>query len=145
MRIRKFFTKEDQELIVRAIAEAENETSGEIRVHLAAKCKGDVLDSAAHVFKKLKMHKTESRNGVLLYLAIKDRKFAIIGDAGIHNKIPDGSWDNIKEQMSLHFSKGELITGLKEGILMIGEHLKEYFPILPENKNELPNDISFGK
>jgi len=142
---KKFFTKEEQSSVVKAITEAEKETSGEIRVHLADKCKGDILDSTAHVFKKLKMHKTEQRNGVLIYLAITDRKFAIIGDVGIHSKMPEGCWDQIKEKMSIHFKKGEIVSGLIEGIILSGHRLKEYFPVSPDDKDELSNEISFGK
>ena len=145
MNIKNFFTKEEQAAIVQAISDAENETSGEIRVHIADKCKGDVLDSAAHVFKKLRMHKTELRNGVLVYLAITDRKFAIIGDVGIHNKMPEGCWNQIKEQMTKHFLNKDFEKGLIDGIILTGHRLKEYFPVNSGAKNELSNDISFGK
>ncbi len=144
MNPKKFFIKEEQASIVQAIAEAEKETSGEIRVHLTDTFKGDVLDAAAHIFKKLKMHKTELRNGVLIYLAITDRKFAIIGDVGIHSKVPEGSWHRIKEHMTVHFLNNEFAAGLKEGVTQTGHLLKKYFPSLPDNKNELSNELSFG-
>jgi len=144
MNPKKFFTKEEQLSIVQAISDAENETSGEIRVHLTDHCKGDVLDAAAHMFRKLKMHKTELRNGTLVYLAIHDRKFAIIGDVGIHSKVPEGCWAQIKEQMAAHFSKNEYLNGLREGVTLIGHQLKAYFPLVSGHKNELPNELSFG-
>ncbi len=107
-------------------------------------CKGDVLDNAAHVFKKLKMHKTALRNGVLIYLAVDNKKFAILGDAGIHSKVPENFWDQVKETMAAHFSNGDFTTGLTQGIHMAGEKLKAYFPIMANDKNELSNEISFG-
>lgn len=144
MGVKTFLTKEQQSAIVQAIVEAEKATSGEIRVHMESSCKGDVLDNAAYVFKKLKMHKTALRNGVLFYLAVNDRKFAILGDAGINTRVPDGFWDQVKETMVAHFGKGDFATGLTQGILMAGEKLKAYFPIMANDKNELSNEISFG-
>jgi uncharacterized membrane protein len=107
-------------------------------------CKEDVLDRATHIFKKLEMHKTDLRNGSLIYLAVKDRKFAILGDVGINTKVPAGFWDEIKTLMASHFVKDEYEAGLTAGIRMIGEKLKTYFPIMPDDKNELSNEISFG-
>ncbi|MFW5754852.1 MAG: TPM domain-containing protein [Marinilabiliaceae bacterium] len=138
------FTKEQRKQITDAIKEAELNTSGEIRVHIEKRCPEDVLDRAAFWFKKLKMHKTEKRNGVLFYLAVKDRKFAIIGDAGINAVVPEGFWDNIKETMAGHFIEGEFTRGLSEGILMSGEQLKKHFPYQSDDVNELSDDISFG-
>jgi uncharacterized membrane protein len=139
------FTKEEQARIVGAIKSAENKTSGEIQVHLENHCKMDVMDRAADVFAILKMHKTNLRNGVLFYMAIKDHKFAILGDAGINQTVPDDFWDDIKEHMMVHFSQGYITDGLCEGILMAGEALKEHFPIQDDDINELPDEISFGK
>ena len=139
-----FFTKEEKDAIKEAIAEAELNTSGEIRVHIESKCKSDLLDRAAYIFEKLAMHKTEKRNGVLFYLAINDRKFAILGDAGINKVTPDNFWDNIKEKMSGFFKEGKFTDGLAEGIKMAGEQLKSHFPYQEDDVNELPDDISFG-
>jgi uncharacterized membrane protein len=144
MGAKKFLSKEQQTSIVQAIVDAEHATSGEIRVHLESTCKVDVLDRSAYIFKKLNMHKTELRNGALIYLAVNDRKFAILGDAGINAKVPDGFWDEIKAIMASNFTKDAYVTGLTEGIRMIGEKLKAYFPIMPDDKNELSNEISFG-
>jgi uncharacterized membrane protein len=124
---------------------AEQKTSGEIRVHIDSKCYGNVLDRAAQVFAELNMHQTKLRNGVLFYLAWEDRKFAILGDAGIHAVVPDDFWDNIKIRMQLKFRAGQFKEGLCEGIQMAGEQLKEKFPIAEQDVNELSDKISFGK
>jgi uncharacterized membrane protein len=145
MNTRKFFTEQDQQAIKEAIVQAERNTSGEIRVHIENSFKGDVLDQAAFIFKQLKMHETEQRNGVLIYLSIKDRKFAIIGDAGINARVPEGFWDRIKEIMTGHFRNGKFTEGLVEGINLAGEKLVEFFPYLKNDTNELSDDISFGK
>jgi len=145
MNVRKFFTEQDQLAIKNAIVQAEKDTSGEIRVHIEDTFTGDVLDQAAFIFKKLKMHKTEQRNGVLFYFAIRNRKFAIIGDAGINAKVPEGFWDRIKEIMTEHFRNNRFTEGLAEGIKLAGEQLIEHFPYLQNDTNELSDEISFGK
>jgi uncharacterized membrane protein len=145
MNVRKYFSEEDRQIIIDAIRAAEFNTSGEIRVHLEKNCKGDVLDRAAYIFEKLEMHKTELRNGVLFYLAAEDRKFAILGDAGINHKVEDNFWEEIKIVMSGYFKDGEFAKGLSLGIEKAGEKLKEYFPYKKEDINELPDEISFGE
>jgi uncharacterized membrane protein len=139
-----FFTDDEKKKIAEAIKVAELNTSGEIRVHVEGQCKADVLDCAAYWFKKLKMHQTERRNGVLFYLAVNDHKFAIIGDAGINSKVPDNFWELIKEHMKSRFVQGQFADGLTEGILMAGEQLKAHFPYQDNDTNELTDDISFG-
>lgn len=139
-----FFSKEEKALIKSAVQEAELNTSGEIRVHIENRCREDVLDRAAWWFAKLEMHKTEKRNGVLFYLAVKDRKFAILGDAGINAVTPEDFWDRIKEKMLAHFRESRFAEGLREGILMAGEQLKAHFPYQKDDVNELSDDISFG-
>ncbi|MBN1987974.1 MAG: TPM domain-containing protein [Bacteroidales bacterium] len=138
------FTKEQQQRIVKAIEQAELNTSGEIRVHIENSCKTDVLDRAADVFALLKMHKTQLRNGVLFYFALSDRKFAILGDAGINSKVPNNFWDSIKEEMLVFFKQNDITSGLEKGILLAGEKLKEHFPLQKDDVNELSNEISFG-
>jgi len=140
-----FFTSAQKERIANAIREAELNTSGEIRLHVESDCKTDVLDRAAYLFKKLHMHETELRNGVLFYLAVNDRKFAILGDAGINQVVPGNFWDDIKEKMLNCFKKGEFTEGLVEGIQQAGEKLKAHFPYQSGDINELNDDISFGK
>ena len=144
MKASSFFTKEQSTHILSAVQEAEKATSGEIRVHIESALDGDVLDRAAWIFKKLDMHKTAERNGVLFYLAVTSKKFAIIGDAGINAKVPEGFWDNIKGDMENEFRAGNFSEGLSKGILMAGEKLKEHFPYQRNDVNELSDDISFG-
>ena len=141
----KFFTSEQKQQIISAIKGAELNTSGEIRVHIENHCKKEVLDRAATVFAALKMHKTKLRNGVLFYLAIKDHKFAILGDGGINAVAPDNFWDNIKEMMQHKFKENEFTEGLSSGIKMAGEQLKAHFPYQSDDINELDDDISFGE
>jgi uncharacterized membrane protein len=145
MSVENFFSSEEKKRITDAIAEAEKNTSGEIRLHAEGHCKIDVLDRAAYVFKKLDMHQTEKRNGVLFYLAVHDRKFAIIGDAGINGVVPTNFWDEIKETMLGFFKEGKFTDGLVNGILMAGEQLKANFPYNKGDVNELSNEISFDK
>ncbi len=141
----KFFTPEEQVLILRAIKEAETNTSGEIRVHIESKCKEDVLDHAAYFFEKLNMHETKLRNGVLIYLAVDDRKFAILGDVGINQVTSETFWDEIKEEMLILFREQKFTEGLIIGIKMIGEALKVNFPYQNDDVNELSDEISFGE
>ena len=145
MSIKNFFTEEQKHTIQKAIADAELNTSGEIRVHIDEKCKEDVLDKAANMFHQLKMDATELHNGVLFYLAVKDHKFAILGDKGINEKVPPDFWDHIKTTMMAHFKQHEFTEGLSKGINMAGEKLKIHFPLHHNDTNELSNDMSFGK
>ena len=144
MQASKFFSKEQKELITKAVREAELNTSGEIRVHIETRCKGKALDRASYIFEKLHMHKTAQRNGVLFYLAIDVHKFAILGDAGINSVTPDDFWNIISEKMAGLFGEGGFTEGLVTGIQMAGEQLKEHFPYETDDVNELPDDISFG-
>jgi len=144
MTVEKRFTEEEKLLIQNAVKMAELDTSGEIRVHIEMKCREKVLDRAAYIFKKLEMHKTKLRNGVLFYLALVDRKFAILGDAGINMKVSDNFWDNIKEECLSYFQDGEIAEGLSVGIKMAGKQLKEHFPYQDDDVNELSDEISFG-
>jgi uncharacterized membrane protein len=143
MKASSFFTKEQQDHIHAAIMEAEQATSGEIRVHIETSVAGEALDRAAWIFKKIGMHKTENRNGVLFYLAVNSKKFAIIGDWGINARVPEGFWDNIKSDMEKDFSEMRFTQGLAKGIRMAGLQLKEHFPRSKDDVNELPDDISF--
>ena len=140
-----FFTPEHQEQIVAAVKQAEKNTSGEVRVFLENKCKEAVLDRAVQVFNVLGMQKTELRNGVLFYLAVKDHKFAVIGDKGINDKVPANFCDNIKDHMKACFVEGRFADGLSDGIQMAGEQLSTHFPFQKDDKNELSDDIAFGE
>jgi len=145
MSVENFFSKEEKKQITDAIAEAEKNTSGEIRLHMEGHCTIDVLDRAAYIFGKLKMHETAQRNGVLFYLAVHDRKFAILGDGGINRLVPSTFWDEIKETMLGYFKEGKFTDGLTKGILMAGEQLKANFPFHKDDVDELTNEISFDK
>ena len=145
MKASTFFSKEQQEQILTSVKEAELETSGEIRVHIETSFKGDVLDRSAWLFKKMGMDKTAEHNGVLFYLAVSDRKFAIIGDAGINAKVPAGFWNEISELLKKNFKEGKFTEGLSEGIIMAGDQLKTHFPHRLDDINELPDEISFDK
>jgi len=145
MSVQKYFTEENKLQITNAIRVAETNTSGEIRVHIEKSCKGDVLDQASYVFEKLAMHKTELRNGVLFYLAVEDHKFAILGDAGINQKVPEDFWVKIKELVISKFKDADFAGGLSEGVVMAGEQLKQHFPYQEDDVNELSDEISFGE
>ena len=138
------FNEERQELLEQAIARAEKMTSGEIRLHIEDHCKEDVLDHATFIFDELQMEKTRERNGVLIYLAYLDHKFAILGDVGINQKVPENFWEDIKENAIAHFSKGDFMTGLLETIHQSGKSLSAHFPLADDDTDELDNTISFG-
>lgn len=141
-----FFTKEEEKQIIYSIREAEKNTSGEIRLHIEKKCKGgNVLDRATNVFHILKMNKTAQQNGVLFYLATKDKQFSVIGDKGINEKVPDDFWEEVKKETIEAFKNGDFCEGLSKSILKAGEKLKAFFPYQQDDKNELSDEISFGK
>ncbi|CEN37084.1 TPM domain-containing protein [Capnocytophaga cynodegmi] len=144
-RIEDFLTSQEEKEIIEAIRVAEKTTSGEIRVHLESKTSTEPLERAVEVFHLLKMDTTTQRNGVLFYFAVQDKKFAIYGDEGINKLVPADFWETTKNQMRLHFQKGQFCQGIIEGILKAGEELKRYFPYQKEDVNELPDDISKGE
>lgn len=138
-------SKADQALIVKAIESAELNTSGEIRVHIESQCKGDAVERAVYIFNKLKMFQTKERNGVLIYLAVNSRKYAIIGDTGINAKVPENFWDDVKTKMLNYFASGDIVPGLTLAVCMAGDKLKEFFPYKSNDVNEQSNEISFGE
>ena len=140
-----FFTPQEQEDIKLAIMNAELDTSGEIRVHIENTVTGEVMDRAAYIFRTLGMNKTELRNGVLIYVAVRNRRLAIIGDSGIHSVVPENFWSDIKADMLNHFRENRFTDGLIEAIAATGIQLKKHFPHHSNDVNELPDDISFGK
>ena len=142
----EIFNQEEQEKIEHAISLAENLTSGEIRLVVERRVHDkEAIDLAKDYFEKLKMHQTALRNGVLIYLATDDHQFAIIGDAGIDQKVPEDFWESTKDLMLGSFRKGDYVSGLIAGIEKAGEQLGRYFPGRSDDVNELPNDIYFGK
>jgi len=138
-----FFSKQQQEDIRLAIINAEMNTSGEIRVHIEKDCKTNPIERAIFVFNKLKMNKTAERNGVLIYLAVNCRKFAIIGDAGINSVVPENFWEEIKTNMVVEFKKSNFVAGLTYAIEQAGIKLKDFVPRAKNDINELSDDISF--
>ena len=132
----------DRDRIVQAIGVAEKETSGEIRVHVQPSVRGaDIQTVAARTFERLGMTKTALRNGVLLFIASDDHRFAILGDRGIHEKVPPGFWDEIAAKLTIRFKNGEFTDGIVDAITAAGEKLKQFFPRAADDVNELPDDI----
>lgn len=142
--VKNFLTDAHKEKIIAAIKKAEKNTSGEIRVHIENHANKPTFERAVEVFNMLNMYKTDARNGVLFYLAIADKAFAIIGDKGIDAVVPKGFWDSIKDTVIKQFKQKAFAEGLKLGILATGEKLKQYFPLQINDKNELSDDISIG-
>ena len=138
----KSLTKKDRKEISEAIVEAEKMTSGEIRVHIQKKCKGDAIHEAKKVFHRLKMHNTRHHNAVLIFIALESRCFAIFGDRGIHEHVGDLFWSQTRDKIASCFSKGEIQEGIVAGILDVGEKLKNHFPAETRNRNELSNEIT---
>ncbi len=137
------FTTEEQDAIAHAIAEAEKATSGEIRVAIDKHCQGSAFEKASEYFTQLGMDKTAQHNGVLIYLAHEDHKFAIIGDRGIDSVVPDDFWETTQVAMKAHFLGGRLAEGIIAGISLAGEKLALYFPYESGDINELPNEIAY--
>lgn len=135
--------REEDRQVVEAIQQAERNTSGEIKVHIENHCKGNVEQRSLFVFKHLKLNETKLHNGVLIYLSVKDRKFAILGDEGIDKVVEEGFWNDVKDLMLSHFKEGRFAEGLVQGIQRCGEKLKAYFPYQTDDINEIPDDISY--
>ncbi len=143
-KIEDFLSKKDEEEIIEAIRIAEKNTSGEIRVHLEKSSKTNTYKRIIEVFHQLKMDETKQRNGVLIYLAVADKTFAVYGDKGINDVINDDFWDATKDVIQSYFKTGNFKQGLVEGILKAGQQLKTHFPWRSNDKNELPNHVSKG-
>ena len=142
--VSNFLTESEKNRIIDVIRNAEANTTGEIRLHMENKCSGDAMKRAISVFHELKMDRTKFRNGILIYIAIKDKKFAILGDEAINQKIESSYWTELSQQLQKRFSEQSFADGLAEVIQKTGQTLSQHFPNL-ENylKNELPDDISF--
>ena len=139
------FSQNDKKRILEAIQGAEKQTSGEIRVHADSKCSGDPIQTAISHFERLKMHETKDRNGVLIYIATRDRKLAIIGDQNINEKVSSDYWETTKNNLITAFKKGEYVNGITVAIADVGEKLKAHFPYLSDDTDELANDLSIGE
>jgi uncharacterized membrane protein len=142
--VRGFLSPADLHGVARAVAEAEARTSGEIRVHLDARCPGEPMARAVEVFERLGMTRTAHRNGMLIYLALEDRKLAVIGDAGIHQHVGDEYWDRLRAALVAHLREGRLRDGLVAGVREVGETLARHFPRAPDDRNELSDEVSLG-
>lgn len=137
------FNQEEENLIAQTIANAERNTSGEIRIAVEKHCAGDPMARAVSYFNELGMDKTAQRNGVLIYLSYKDHKFAIIGDKGINQKVPDDFWETTQVAMKAHFLSGNIADGIIAGVSLAGEKLAMFFPHQKDDVNELPDDIIY--
>lgn len=143
-KVEAFLTAEQEQRIVDAILVAEKNTSGEIRVHIEASAKIDHFSRAQQVFHFLKMDNTKDENGVLIYVAVEDKKFVIYGDKGIDKAVPRGFWESTKEKIQSHFVNGEFTEGIIAGVLNTGKELEAHFPWLHGDENELSDAVSKG-
>lgn len=142
--MKRFFLPDEEQKIIEAIAKAELRTSGEIKLHVESRCWFSPIGRAKKVFELLEMHRTEEKNGVLIYIAMHSKKFAIIGDSGINAKVGQGFWDSTKALMQNDFRHGNFFAGVMKGIEHAGEKLSLHFPYQSSDQNELSNDISYG-
>lgn len=142
--VEAFLSPVEEQEIIEAILEAETKTSGEIRVHIEARCKGDAFERAREIFYILKMDNTKNNNGVLFYVAVNDHKFAIYGDRGMNAVVPRDFWNETKEILEVYFKKKLFKEGLRKAILKAGMELKDRFPRTAGDTNELGNEISKG-
>ena len=129
--------------VVEAISEAEDITSAEIRVHYTVcSSKLPLLDEAQKVFEKLDMHKTESRNGVLIFLRLKSKEIAVIGDEGIHQHVGTAFWEAVKDEIIRNIQSHTITEGIVKGVHVVGKQLSKFFPPSDENPNELSNEVT---
>ncbi|HRX52696.1 MAG TPA: TPM domain-containing protein [Candidatus Krumholzibacteria bacterium] len=145
-----FFTPDEERRILEAIRAAETRTSGEIRLHVerdvpdGPPANDDAYVRARQVFANLGMHRTAARNGVLVYLAVRARRFAVVGDEALHQRVGDGFWQDVVRGMGGRFGRGEFCEGVCDAIGLIGEKLRAFFPYQADDVNELPDDISYS-
>ena len=142
MKQQEFLAQLDQQKITDAIAAAELQTSGEIRVHVQPKAPGEIRQVAERTFERLGMTKTALRTGVLLFIACEEQRFVILGDQGINERVPAGFWDEIAAKLTIRFQAGEYTVGIAEAIHSAGEELRAFFPRSEADVNELANDIN---
>ena len=140
---KKLLSATEDARLIKAIQLAELQTSGEIRVHIEKQLKGDVITATKNKFAELNMHQTKDRNGILFYLAIESKSFAVWGDEGIHQKVSDVFWKRISDCAISYFKNNDVIAGLEKSIEMCGDKLKLHFPLATDDKNELSNEISY--
>ncbi len=138
-----FIDEAGERRILEAIGRAERHSSGEIRVHLHKGGGEDVYQRAVETFNRLEMYKTRLRNGILIYVDTRGRRFAVIGDEGIHRKVGSGFWEKIRDILAEHFRQGQYSEGIVRAIDAIGLALAEHFPYSDDDINELPDELSF--
>jgi uncharacterized membrane protein len=143
MALADFIPSEGQRRIADAITAAERHTTGEICVHVTPRCRGDVMKRAARTFNRLHLYTTKRRNAVLIFVAYDDRKFAILGDTGINDVVPQGFWDGEVEELGRYLKAGRPVDGICAIIGRMGERLSEYFPGERDDENELSNEVTF--
>jgi uncharacterized membrane protein len=131
--------------VARAVGEAEQRTSAEIRVHLEDHIEEDILDHAAFVFTELGMQHTRERNGVLICISVADRLIGVVGDVGIDRVVPPGYWRDVVELLQRHFTEGRHADGLCEAVRFVGTKLAQHFPRRADDRNELDNAVSMGR
>jgi uncharacterized membrane protein len=141
--VRRLLSEQDESRVIAAIREAEARTSGEIRVHVERRCSDDAMKAARRWFRRLRMDATAEGNGILFYVAIDDRAFAVVGGAGIHAKVGDAFWEALRDALRESFAKGEPAAGLTRAIGEAGLRLAEHFPRRADDRNELPDEISY--
>ena len=142
--IEDFLSHSEEQEIIEAIRQAEDNTSGEIRVHIERHDYGNAEKRALEVFHFLKMDNTKLQNGVLIYVAVEDRDFVICGDKGINDVVPNNFWDSTRDIIQNQFKVGNFKQGLVDGILKTGKQLEAHFPWHYGDQDELPNEISKG-
>lgn len=141
--VRRLLSEADEKRVIAAIQAAEHGTSGEIRVHVERRCAGDAIGAARRWFHRLGMSATTERNGILFYVAVEDRAFAVVGDSGIHAKVGHAFWDALRDAIGDAFAKGDPATGLTRAIEEAGLRLSEHFPRRGDDRNELPDKVSY--
>jgi len=142
--VRQFMSEADLEAVRHAITNAEKGTSAEIRVHLDHQCPEDPIRRATAVFERLGMHRTAQRHGVLVYVAFEDHKLAVIGDRGIHERVGEAYWQTLVADVLAHFRAAHLRDGFLHAVGALGTALSRHFPRSPDDKNELPDEVSIG-
>ncbi len=143
-KVEEFLSPSEEQEVIKAIKTAEKNTSGEIRVHIEKNTEKPPMERALEVFHSLEMDKTQLRNGVLFYIAVESKKFAILGDEGIDKKVSDNFWESTKDVIQNKFKQGNFKQGIIDGVLKAGEQLKTFFPYQADDTNELSDEISKG-
>jgi uncharacterized membrane protein len=142
--VRELLSEEDFTAIDNAIKSFEKKTSGELVVSFQLVSKGNPYKEARKVFNRLKLHKTRERNAVLVVIFVNSRKFAVLGDKGINEKVPPGFWNETVETMATHFREERYCQGLEEGVQILGGQLAKFFPYREDDIDEISDEIRFG-